>query len=126
MIVFDVKGEGKMAGLLSELKTLLTALGFSLATAAYEADPPDEYVVISPTRDTFLGYADNAPRFESQSAQINLYKRGNYLGRKNELTGALMRNLYKIQVRRYEGFDPNTGLHCYVISVLKVYGLEAY
>lgn len=112
--------------ILSDLNTLLTGLGFEVSTAVYKDEPPNEYVVITPTQDRFLGHADNKPRFESQGAEISLFTRGSYVDRKDIIIGALMHDHYKIPLRIYQGIDNDAGLHHYVIGVVKAYGLSAY
>ena len=117
---------GLNMNILSDLNALLSGLGFDVATAVYKDEPPDEYVVITPTQDRFLGHADNKPRFESQGAEISLFTRGSYVDRKDIIVGALMRDRYKIPLRLYQGIDNDAGLHHYVIGVVKAYGLGAY
>jgi len=115
-----------MNNILGDLNTLLTGLGFNVATAVYKDNPPDEYIVIEPTRDIFLGHADNKPRFESQGAEISLFTRGAFIDRKDIIIGALMWDNYKIPLRDYLGVDNDAGLYHYIIGVAKVYGLTSY
>jgi len=112
--------------ILSDLNAILTSLGFTVSAAVNKDNPPDEYIVVSPTRDTFLGHADNKPRFEAQGAEISLFARGQFIDRKDLIIGALMKNKYKIPLREYLGVDNDAGLHHYVIGALKAYGLDAY
>jgi len=115
-----------MDNILSDLNALLTGLGFKVSTGVYKESPPDEYIVITPTNNFFLGYADNKPRFETQGAEISLYTRGQYIDQTNLIVGALLKDGYTIPLRLYEGIDNNAGLHHYTIGVYSLYGLQAY
>jgi len=115
-----------MSDILSDLNTLLTGLDFKVSTGVFKDNPPDEYCVVTPTQDVFLGHADNKPRFESQGAEISLFTRGSYMERKDVIVDALKRGRYKIPLREYMSVDNDAGLHHYVIGVLKVYGVKDY
>jgi len=115
-----------MSDILTDLNALLRGLGFKVSTGVYKDNPPDEYCVVTPTRDVFLGHADNKPRFESQGAEVSLFSRGSYIERKDAIVDALKENRFKVPLREYAGVDNDAGLHHYVIGVTGVYGVKDY
>ena len=71
--------------LLSELKTVIEAVGLPVETGVFSDEPPEEYVVVTPLADTYELHADNLPEYETQEARRCLCSRGNYLKRKKQL-----------------------------------------
>jgi hypothetical protein len=110
-----------MANILNDLTVLIGGLGFEVSTAMYRDKAPAKYVVITPTRDEYWGYADNYPSFETQGADISLFTDANYMADKDKIVNAVMHGRYKVQARQYYGIDNDAGLHHYVVSVEKVY-----
>ena len=109
--------------LLSELKTVIEAVGLPVETGVFSDEPPEEYVVVTPLADTYELHADNLPEYETQEAQLSLFSRGNYLKRKKQLSKALLAADFTITDRRYIGHEDDTGYHHYAIDVAKLYGL---
>ena len=109
---------------LSELNTLLTGLSVPVETGVFSGKAPDEYVVITPLADTFPVHADNHPQNETQEARLSLFTKGNYTGRKNEITRALLAADFTITSRLYIGHEADTGYHHYAIDVAKNYILQ--
>lgn len=110
--------------LLSELKTVIEAVGLPVETGVFSDEPPDEYVVVTPLADTYELHADNLPEYEIQEARLSLFSRGNYLKRKKQLSKALLAADFTITDRRYIGHEDDTGYHHYAIDVAKLYRLE--
>ena len=110
--------------LLSELKTVIEAVGLPVETGVFSDEPPDEYVVVTPLADTYELHADNLPGYETQEARLSLFSRGNYLKRKKQLSKALLATDFTITDRRYIGHEDDTGYHHYAIDVAKLYRLE--
>ena len=110
--------------ILSELNTILDALGIAVETGVFKGKAPDEYVVITPLADTFELYADNRPRFETQEARLSLFSKNNYQRRKKQIVNALLDNEVTVTDRRYIGHEDNTGYHHYAIDVIKEYEME--
>jgi len=110
--------------LLSELKTVIEAVGLPVETGVFSDEPPEEYVVVTPLADTYELHADNLPEYETQEAQLSLFSRGNYLKRKKQLSKALLAANFTITDRRYIGHEDDTDYHHYAIDVAKLYRLE--
>ena len=110
--------------LLSELKTVIEAVGLPVETGVFSDEPPEEYVVVTPLADTYELHADNLPGYEAQEARLSLFTKGNYLKRKEQLSKALLAADFVITDRRYIGHEDDTGYHHYAIDVAKLYGLE--
>ncbi len=110
--------------LLSELKTVIEAVGLPVETGVFSDEPPEEYVVVTPLADTYELHADNLPEYETQEAQLSLFSRGNYLKRKKQLSKALLAANFTITDRRYIGHEDDTGYHHYAIDVAKLFRLE--
>lgn len=110
--------------LLSELKTVIEAVGLPVETGVFSDEPPEEYVVVTPLADTYELHADNLPEYETQEARLSLFSKGNYLMRKGQLSNALLAADFVITDRRYIGHEDDTGYHHYAIDVAKLYGLE--
>ena len=110
--------------LLSELKTVIEAVGLPVETGVFSDEPPEEYVVVTPLADTYELHADNLPGYETQEARLSLFTKGNYLKRKEQLSKALLAADFVITDRRYIGHEDDTGYHHYAIDVAKLYGLE--
>ncbi len=110
--------------LLSELKTVIEAVGLPVETGVFSDEPPDEYVVVTPLADTYELHADNLPEYEIQEARLSLFSRDNYLKRKKQLSKALLAADFSITDRRYIGHEDDTGYHHYAIDVAKLYRLE--
>ena len=110
--------------LLSELKTVIEAVGLPVETGVFSDEPPEEYVVVTPLADTYELHADNLPGYETQEARLSLFSKGNYLKRKGQLSNALLAADFVITDRRYIGHEDDTGYHHYAIDVAKLYGLE--
>ena len=62
--------------LLSELKTVIEAVGLPVETGVFSDEPPDGYVVVTPLADTYELHADNLPEYEIQEARLSLFSRG--------------------------------------------------
>ena len=110
--------------ILTELNSLLSALGISVETGVFSGKAPDEYVVLTPLADIFEIHADNQPQAETQEARLSLYSKNNYIKRKNEIVKALLKAEITITDRRYIGFETDTGYHHYGVDCLQNYELE--
>jgi hypothetical protein len=110
--------------ILSELNTVLAAVGIPVETGVFSGVPPDEYLVITPMNETFEVYADNQPQQEIQEARLSLFVKGSYTVRKNQVIKALLVADFTITDRRYIGHEDDTGFYNYAIDVLKEYNLE--
>ena len=105
--------------LLSELKTVIEAVGLPVETGVFSDEPP-----VTPLADTYELHADNLPEYETQEARLSLFSRGNYLKRKKQLSKALLAADFTITDRRYIGHEDDTGYHHYAIDVAKTYETE--
>ena len=110
--------------ILSELNTMLDALGISVETGVFKGKAPDEYIVITPLTEPFEVYADNLPHFEVQEARLSLFSKNNYQQRKNQIVRALLSADFTVTDRRYIGHEDDTGYHHYAIDTAKNYELE--
>ena len=52
--------------LLSELKTVIEAVGLPVETGVFSDEPPEEYVVVTPLAGYLRAHADNLPEYETQ------------------------------------------------------------
>ena len=109
--------------LLSELKTVIEAVGLPVETGVFSDEPPEEYVVVTPLADTYELHADNLPEYETQEARLSLFSKGNYTQRKEQLSKALLAADFTITDRRYIDHEDDTGFHHYAIDVAKLYKL---
>jgi hypothetical protein len=110
--------------ILSELNTLLGAVGIAVETGVFQEKAPDEYMVITPLADTFALHADDRPRQEIQEARLSLFSKNNYQQRKNQIVRSLLENEFTVTDRRYIGHEDDTNYHHYAIDVAKIYDLE--
>lgn len=109
--------------ILSETTAILKPF-LPVETGVFTGIPPNKYAVITPLADSFEGYADNRPRYESQEARISIFDRGNYIKLKNKIVTALLKANITITDRRYLGREAETGLYHYGIDISKTYKLE--
>lgn len=110
--------------ILRELNTILDALGVPVETGVFSGKATDEYAVITPMTDTFEGFADNRPQFETQEARLSLFSKNNYQQRKNQIVKALLDADITVTDRRYIGHEDDTGYHHYAIDAAKEYELK--
>jgi len=110
--------------ILRELNTILDALGVPVETGVFKGKAPDEYVVITPMTDSFEGFADNKPQYETQEARISLFNKNNYQQRKNQIVKALLDSDITVTDRRYIGHEDDTGYHHYAVDAAKEYEIE--
>ena len=110
--------------ILRELNTILDALGVPAETGVFKGKAPDEYVVITPMTDSFEGFADNKPQYETQEARISLFSKNNYQQRKNQIVKALLDSDITVTDRRYIGHEDDTGYHHYAVDAAKEYQIE--
>ena len=108
---------------LSELNTILTPI-LPVETGVFSGVPPDEYLVLTPLTDDFALFGDNAPLMDVSEVRISLFSKGNYLQRKRQITGALLRAGFVITGRTYVGHEDDTGYHHYAIDVAQSYETE--
>jgi len=110
--------------ILRELNTILDVLGVPVETGVFKGKAPDEYVVITPMTDSFEGFADNKPQYETQEARISLFSKNNYQQRKNQIVKALLNADITVTDRRYIGHEDDTGYHHYAVDAAKEYELK--
>ena len=110
--------------ILRELNTIIGSLGVPVETGVFKGKALDEYVVITPMTDTFEGFADNRPQYETQEARLSLFSKNNYQQRKNQIVKALLDADITVTDRRYIGHEDDTGYHHYAIDLLKEYDLK--
>lgn len=108
---------------LSELNTLLTPI-LPVETGVFSGVPPDEYLVLTPLADDFALFGDNAPLMDVSEVRISLFSKGNYLRRKRQITGALLRAGFTITARTYVGHEDDTGYHHWAIDIAQSYETE--
>jgi len=110
--------------ILRELNTILDVLGVPVETGVFKGKAPDEYVVITPMTDSFEGFADNKPQYETQEARISLFSKNNYQQRKNQIVKALLNADITVTDRHYIGHEDDTGYHHYAVDAAKEYELK--
>ena len=110
--------------ILEELHGILKRLRISAETAVFSNKPPAEYAVLTPLTDTYEVFADDRPECEVCEVRITLYTKGNYLMTKFHVEEKLLRHGFTVTLRRYSGYDTDTGYHSYTIDVQKQYLLE--
>jgi len=110
--------------ILSDLKTLLSPLGYSFETGVFSGDAPDSYIVLVPLSDNFSLHASDKPGADIQEVRISLYSKGNYTVMKNAVVNALLDADYTITARQYIGFETETGYHHYNVDAAQVYEME--
>lgn len=107
-----------MTALLECLASIADRIGLPFAVGLYTATPaPDTYLVATPIADTLSVFADNTPGVEVEEVRLALFTTGNYLDLRDRLTRALIDAGLTITVRRYVGFEADTGFHHYAIDV---------
>ena len=109
---------------LSELNSVITALGVQVETSVFSDEPRDEYVVITPMADIPAVSADNRPVIDFYEARISLFTKGNYTRRKSQIIKALLNNGFTVTGRRYAGYDPETKFHNFAVDAAKEYFTE--
>jgi hypothetical protein len=109
--------------LLEDLTAALTEIGIPIETGVFSDEAPDEYVVITPLSDNFVFFADDSARLETQGALISLYCKGNYVGRKNEITNKVIEMNLSITERKYIGYEIESGYHHYAVGAEGLYEL---
>lgn len=77
----------------------------------------DRFIVIIPIDDNLTLYADNTPQLQTETAELGLYCKGNYLDFRNDVTKALISVGITITNRRYLEYEENTNYHHYIIDV---------
>ena len=107
-----------------ELTALFSELGIPMETINFTAEPPDDYVVLTPLVDTSELHADNKPIYENQEVRISLFTKSNYLQLKYKIVHNLISTDFYITDKRYIGFENETGYHHYAIDVAKHYEME--
>lgn len=110
--------------LLSELKTIITALDIPVETGIFSEAAPDTYAVLYPLFDQFEMYASDKPNIDTQSVRIELFTKGNYTTIKNSIVNALLRNGITVTARQYVDFETDTRYHHYSIDAKKIYEFE--
>ncbi|WML29063.1 hypothetical protein RCG24_13715 [Neobacillus sp. OS1-32] len=110
--------------ILEELNNLVSAIPLPVETGVFSGLAPDEYIVITPMSDRLDFYADNQAHTVIEEARLSLFSKINYLGRKKQLTKALLAGGMTITDRQYIGFENDTKYHHYAIDVLKEYEME--
>lgn len=110
--------------LLSDLKTVLAPLGYSIETGAFSDAAPGQYVVLVPLADTFSLHADNTPGIDVQEVRISLFSKGSYTAMKNAVIHALLSAGITITARQYIGYETETGYHHYNVDVAHYYETE--
>ena len=108
--------------ILTELNSLLSAVGVPVETGVFKGKAPDEYVVVVQLSDTYGLYADDCPLYELQEARLSLFSKTNYIQRKNQIVKALLAGDFTITDRMYIGFEED--FHQYEIDVSKTYEME--
>ena len=109
--------------ILQELNTLLAPI-LPVETGIFSGIPPDEYLVLTPITDGFALFGDNSPLMDVSEVRISLFSKGNYLGRKRQITYALFGAEFTVTDRRYIGHEDDTGYHHYAIDVAKEYEVQ--
>lgn len=78
----------------------------------------DKFIVIIPTSDDFELYADDKPLAGTETAELALYCRGNYLAFRDKVTELLIAADVTIASRRHLEFEQDTDYHHYIIDVV--------
>jgi len=110
--------------MLSDLKTTIAALGYSVETGVFTDTAPDNYIVLVPLSDTFELHADDAPGADVQEVRLSIYTKGNYNTIKNAVVSALLTAGFTITARQYIGYETETGYHHYNVDAAQVYEME--
>ncbi len=110
--------------ILSDLKTVLTPLGYPLETAVFSDKAPDRYIVIVPLSDTFDVHADNRPEIDVQEARLSIFSKGSYTAMKNAIVRALLNADLTITGRQFIGYETETGYYHYNVDVANYYETE--
>lgn len=110
--------------ILADIKQVVTSCGLKVETGVFKGKPPNEYVVVTPMRDSFGIYADNLPQYDVEEARLSLFVKGNYTGHKKKLRKMLRKEEFSITDGRYLGCESDTGFHHYAIDVAKHYEME--
>lgn len=110
--------------ILEDIKRVVTLCGLKVETGVFKGKVPNEYVVVTPMRDSFGIHADNQPQYEVEEARLSLFDKGNYTGNKKKLMKELMKDEFSITDGRYLGCESDTGFHHYAIDVAKHYEME--
>lgn len=110
--------------LLSDLKTVLTPLGYPIETGVFTDSAPDRYIVLVPLSDIFSVHADNAPGVDVQEVRLSLFSKGSYTAMKNAVVRALLGAGFTVTARSYIGYETDTGYHHYNVDVAHYYETE--
>ena len=110
--------------LLSDLKTIITAMDIPVETGVFSDKAPDEYIVLIPMNDEYDLHADNQPGVDVQSVRISFYTTGNYTVTMARVVNALLKAELTITTRQYLGYEYDTKYHHYNIDVENYYEME--
>ena len=110
----------------SDITTTLAPMAIPAAVGTYIAPVvngipqyPDAYIVITPLDERNDDIADNAALTETAAADVNLYMRGNYQAKKDQMKSLLETAGFYLAYRGYVAFENDTKHHHYVIAVEK-------
>ncbi len=110
--------------ILEDLNAVCAALEIPVETGIFSDEAPDTYIVITPLSDTFDLHADNAPGVDIQEARLSLYTKGSYTALKNRLVRLLLREVFTVTGRTYNGYETDTGYHHYTVDAARHYEFE--
>jgi len=110
--------------ILTELTTIISALGVPVETGVFSGEAPDTYAVLTPLVDTFDLYADNRPGVDIQEARISLFSKGNYLRLKDQIIAAALDADMAITNRAFINHEDDTSYFHYAVDVEKAYERE--
>ena len=109
--------------IIAAIDTALASMALPIATGIYEVSEgqayPNAFIVIKPDEERNDDEADNQPLTETAAADVNLYMRGNYQSKKDQMKSLLETAGFYLAYRGYVAFEKDTGHHHYVISVEK-------
>jgi hypothetical protein len=110
--------------ILSELNVLFAHINIPIETGVFSGTPPDEYIVLTPLRETFAVFGDNKPLADINEVRISMFTKNNYINRRNQLVRMLLQADFVITDRRYIGYETDTLYHHYAIDIAKNYETE--
>lgn len=104
--------------------TALVPLGISVDVTEHTPDGAERFCVIIPAADNFECCGDDRPLSGTETAELALYCKGNYLAFKDAVLKLLVDADITITNARYLEFEDDTNYHHYIFEVAVVRDYE--
>ncbi len=107
-----------------QICTALAPLEISVTVSEHTPDGAERFCVIIPTSDNFECCGDDRPLSGTETAELALYCKGNYLAFKEAVLKLLVGTEITVTSARYLEFEDDTKYHHYIFEVAAVRNYE--